>query len=332
MTAGLFQNLCSMTTPRIVRAVVAMLLFTATGFAQDAPDSSLGALESHPHDPIVVRSRPVIERLPVSVVEPTDIQTTPGGDLLIADRKAQTVIRLSETGESSIVSRDHAGVHRLHTDRDDNVFVLSVSGNSSQIEQITPEGKHVPLCSLPFAAVAFTRDSVGEMIVARSNGDLWRVTSENAVSRFARLRTGVIDMALSSTEQLELLTAGGRVLLVTADGQVNAEKYAPTNATRLFALPEGNLATLCPSAGTRPLIARVSLEPVTSPAVFAYVPVGTVSVAFDTLGNLSLANPDLRAVTQVTSRFRVPCPHCSREVDMIFSTDAPAATGRTRSF
>jgi hypothetical protein len=62
----------------------------------------------------------------------------------------------------------------------------------------------------------------------------------------------------------------------------------------------------------------------------AFVPEGTRAAGFDSLGNLLLANPDLRAITRVTSRFQVPCPHCRQPTLMIF--DAEARTERSGSF
>ena len=60
-----------------------------SGAASAAGDqSSLTALTTHRHDPIVVRSKPVIERLPVKVIQPVDLKVSADGRILVADAQA----------------------------------------------------------------------------------------------------------------------------------------------------------------------------------------------------------------------------------------------------
>jgi hypothetical protein len=62
----------------------------------------------------------------------------------------------------------------------------------------------------------------------------------------------------------------------------------------------------------------------------ALVPEGTEAAGMDRLGNFCLANPDLRAVTKVTSRFMIPCPHCGQQTLMIFDPAAAAEDAGSR--
>ena len=56
----------------------------------------LNELAVHPHAPLVVRSRPVIERLPVQVIEPVDLQVGHSGHIYVADAGAQCQLKQAE--------------------------------------------------------------------------------------------------------------------------------------------------------------------------------------------------------------------------------------------
>lgn len=161
----------------------------------------------------------------------------------------------------------------------------------------------------------------------------WQWTGRRLTSPCASEK--IVDVTLNTADQPHALLQSGRVIYLGLDGSSATAGYAPAAATRLFQLPEGQLAVLHQSGEERPMVRKVArtMQDLSAPA-FAQVPLGTIAVAFDRLGNLCLANPDLRAVTKVTSRFVVPCPHCGRSLTMIFSTD-PAEkpqAGHSRPF
>ena len=120
---------------------------------------------------------------------------------------------------------------------------------------------------------------------------------------------------------------------IPEEGQVVHSAFVEIGSTRLAALDDGSMLSLAASKDGRSRVLHVSREvdrPVTF-EVLATVPAGTRAVGFDSLGNLCLANADLRAVTKVTSHFEIPCPHCGKPTRMKFSSDVPAGAD-TRSF
>ena len=296
----------------------------------------LGAIANHDHDPIHVRSNPVIERLPVKVIEPVDLKLSSRGRIFVADRKAECVFRLDEYGGTSLPVRGLANIQRIHVDADECLFVLTSTGGESSLHQVTASGKHVVLVTFAFPATTFVRDLVGHVVVAAKNsGRLLSVSPEGVVAEHAVLPQPAVDLAINAGGQVEALMNSGHVATVTADGQTSLSGFAPIEATRLMTLADGSLLALAGIAGDRSQIVSVSRDE-DRPARFniiAHAPAGTRAVGFDAMGNLCLANPDLRAVTKVTSQFSIPCPHCGKPTRMIFSTDAePSEELTLRSF
>ncbi|MFM7164923.1 MAG: hypothetical protein ACKO3T_06710, partial [Planctomycetaceae bacterium] len=93
-----------------------------SGAASD--QGSLNALVTHRHEPIVVRSKPVIERLPVKVIQPVDLQVSSDGRIFVADAQAGCVFRLDPDGQVSLAARDLAGIRRIRLDADGSLYVL----------------------------------------------------------------------------------------------------------------------------------------------------------------------------------------------------------------
>jgi hypothetical protein len=314
---------------------VVLLAFTSVScvvVADEPYSAGLGAVGQHDHAPIVVRSRPVIERLPVQVIAPSDICDGNNGVLFIADRTARVVFRLTSDGSVSLAMRDEQGICRICCDSDNNLFVLSATAGSSRITQVTPTGKMIRICTLPFAAIAFARNEAGLLFVGSASGEIASVSVDGVVSKLAQLRREIVDLTLSSSDQLHVLTGNREICFVSLDGVVQPVGFGQPTALRLFALPHGGLAVLCPNPGGQPAITELQKNREDAIVEFARVPTGTVAVSFDRLGNLSLANPDLRAVTRVTSRFTVPCPHCGKAVDMVLSNSPPSSDADRRSF
>ncbi len=95
---------------------------------------------SHRHDPIVVRSKPVIERLPVSVIDPVDVTVSRSGSIYVADAKAETVFRIASDGLVDTPLREATGLTRLCLDQDNHLYVLLRESRNSRILQVTPTG------------------------------------------------------------------------------------------------------------------------------------------------------------------------------------------------
>lgn len=302
--------------------------------AEDSP--VLGAVREHEHAPIVVPSMPVIERLPVKVIEPIDLKVGKSGSVLVADRAAQCVFRLNRDGEVSLPIADVSHLQRIQIDADDNLYILTSDAHESQIQMVTPIGTCIVLYDLNFAATSFVRDRTGQFIVAESSKSrIWEISTTGDVTELTQISQPVSDIVLNAGGQAEVLLESGDIVHVSAAGVVTRTGYAPSGSSRLMLLPDGSLLAIAgPLNGHAELVypTRGNLRP-TEFRRYAIVPQGTQAVGFDSLGNLVLANPDLRAITKVTSHFQVPCPHCGRLTEMHLKRDAEALiNNHSRSF
>lgn len=312
-----------------------LLVSPVDGFADES--NTLGTIANHDHSPIQVRSKPVIERLPVKVIEPIDVKLSNDGLIFVADRAAACVFRLDEHGSVSIMIDQLPDIQRIHVDADNSLYVLTSTGGESSLHQITMAGQHVVLERFSFAATAFVRDSVGQFILSvRNSGRLVSLSADGVVSNLTELTLPATDLVYNAGGQLEVLLGSGHLVRVDADGKATPTGFAPPGSTRLTSLEDGSLLALAGSAAGRSQVVYVSRDVEERPEQFevsARVPAGTAAVGFDSLGNLCLANPDLRAVTRVTSQFLIPCPHCGRPTRMIFNADAEPGTDKdSRSF
>lgn len=301
----------------------------------DVPEQTgLGTLTVHDHAPIRIHSSPVVERLGVRVIEPVDLCVSDSGSICVADAGARCVFRVLKDGRVELAAKDMDGIRRIAIDGDDNLFILTATEGSGNIFQITPAGYSVQLHTIAFRPAGFTRDRIGGFVVASAvDGRCVSVGSDGSQQELARLSETAVDIELNSADQPHALLPSGKVILLGLDGTSRTVGFAPAGSRRLLQLPEGRLAVLHAEADQRPVIRMLADEVRDVAPVFAQVPFGTTSVGFDSLGNLCLANPDLRAVTKVTSRFVVPCPHCGRSLKMIFSTEkVETETAARRAF
>lgn len=294
------------------------------------PGGDLNELSVHPHAPLVVRSRPVIERLPVQVIEPVDLQVAQSGHIYVADSQAQCIFRLDSFSRVSLHSRDLVGLRRICLDSDESVYALTASTGECSIHQITPEGRRLLLHTLPFPADSFARQGTTDWLAA-VGGNIWSINSNADRSLIFRSPVAVLDLCTDAGGGIAALLADGQVLKIGASGNVQIAGYAPGSPQRLICQPDGKLVVLAQATietgGVaaplpRGLYPLSTTAPATEPNAIAHLPEGTQAAGFDSLGNLCLANPQLRAVTKVTSRFRIPCPHCRESVLMIFDANA----------
>jgi hypothetical protein len=299
----------------------------------------LNALSTHRHDPIVVRSKPVIERLPVKVLQPVDLQVSARGQIFVADAQAACVFRLDSHGQVSLAVRDLPGISRIQLDRDGGLYVLTVVGAESHLYQATPEGLTVHLHTLRFPAIAFTRNSIGEFFVGQRQ-QLWKIGTDGQQTCITQLPSALLDLGSNPAESAVALLQNGLVCQVSADGVLAVSGQAQAGSLRLLPGIGGRFLTLARSAPQAPgesgesgesglalyHVADRSLikaDPVDGPTLLARVPSGTEAAGLDPLGNLCLANPDLKAVTKATTRFHIPCPHCGQQTLLIFDATAP---------
>lgn len=325
---------CSTATV-ITSLLLGGLAFVSTPAALADELPSLGTMTNHSHAPIHVRSKPVIERLPIKVIEPVDLVLSNTGHVFVADRKAACVFRLDEHGSVSMVKEHLHGIERIQTDDDGSLYILTSTGGESALHQVTVNGHYIAQ-TFPFPASAFVRDQVGNFVLAvKHSGRLVSVPVEGEPSNLVQLTQTALDLTLNAGEQLEALLPSGHIVRIEADGTVVPSGFAAMNSKRLASLKDGSLLSLAASATGRSQISRISRED-DRPDEFetvATVPAGTNAAGFDALGNLCLVNADLRAIIKVTSQFQIACPHCEKPTRLIFSPDPqPADEAESRSF
>ena len=148
----------------------------------------------------------------------------------------------------------------------------------------------------------------------------------------ARLREPFKDLVVDSFGTAIVLLRSGKVMSVFASETDDVEGYLPPTTTRIAIDPNSRIVGLATSEAGRYVLLRPGQKP-GDYQQFGGTPQGTSAFAFDRLGNVTMANPDLRAITRVTSHFRIPCPHCGQQVELLFSPDAPLpALENQRSF
>jgi len=317
----------------LTRCAFTLLLCGATSQA-DAQESSLNTIADHSHQPITVRSKPVIERLPVKVVRPIDLAITSGNQILVADSGAECIFQLEPNGTVALRAQKLADIKRICVDADDSVYVLTSTPGESRIHQITPDGKQTVLHQLAAPATCFARLPNGDFAVA---GDKLFLASFDAAPRLLReLNQPAVDMTLHSGGGAELLFGSGVVMSLASSGELNFRGTVLPASHRLVSLPDGRLAGLAADGlqktglfALMPENLSSDAQPVDQNKAVAHVPHGTLAVGFDQLGNLALANPDLRAITKVTSHFEVPCPHCGKPTRLNMVPADPAGSDTT---
>lgn len=314
----------------VLMALIACCSITTSASAQEqARDAVQHADADHQHAPIFVRSRPVIERLPVQVVRPVDVSISEFGDTLIADATANVLFRISSAGDTSILVRDLPGLNRAVDSPSLGVRLLTAVGSSGRVIAVTDSGHQSTIVELPFLPAGLGTDSAGRLWTTNAaNGDVVLCDSDGGFRTVVRLSERGRDVTSDDLGAVVLLQSG-KLVSVTAGGATKSMGFVPASATRIRSLKDGSLVALASDDSGRSMLVRPGAES-DSWTIFASAPAGTSAFAFDRLGNLTLANPQLRAVTRVTSHFELACPHCGQPVPMIFSMDVPAPQQQAR--
>ncbi|MFO0427766.1 MAG: hypothetical protein ACK526_14465 [Planctomyces sp.] len=332
-------------------ALTALLCLTSVAFAGEPAEDRSAPNASHPHTPIVVRSKPVIERIPLAVIDPVDVRYSAEGYLYIADRRGGIVFRIRPTGRTEIIAEGLDGILRIAIAADESLYVLTGTPGSGRILQYLPNGESAEVGTVNFAPAGFGIDSTGTLLVSSAqSGIVEAIESDGTHRLFASLEGRSKDLLISSDEQPYVLLHSGQVVRLRADGSAENVGTTVTGASRLMQISPQETGVLHQHSTERPrisLLARRTSSPGASPdlvgdspkstdnpEVVLQVPNGTAAAAFDAMGNVVLVNPEIRAVTRVTKCLMVPCPHCGEKVPLIFS-DEPDRTdklGRERSF
>lgn len=293
----------------------------------------LAAQQTHLHKPLIVRSRPVIERVPVQVIRPADVLVNSLKETLVADSAAGMLFRIGPLGTVHTLGRDLKNIERVADSPQLGVYALIREENSGRITNFTDSGLQMDVAYLNFVPVGLAVDAGGNLFTADNRrGRIFRISTDGQQQQFAVTAEPVRDLMVEPSGHVIALLASGRVISVSAGHTTALIGYVSPMATRLEWHTDGRILALVPGVtGRSQLVCPTADREATDQ--FASVPRGTSAFAVDSLGNLVLANPDLRAVTRVNSRFQVPCPHCGESLPMILSPTAPPAEPqRQRSF
>ncbi|MCA9036056.1 MAG: hypothetical protein KDA91_13050 [Planctomycetaceae bacterium] len=336
---------------RFITLQVAILLSAISQgtVADEFAESGFGALEQHDHQPILVPSRPVIERIPISVIRPVDIKVAPDGAIYVADSDSESVFRMLPDRTVELAATGLSGLCRLSIDDAGTTLALTATAQPSSatqdsrdrqatadtrgtIVQLTRSGVFVTLHSIPFRPVGFCRSTTGKIAVV--GGASCRLGIFDSLGDFRELPglpEPAMDVALNGADQFYVLLQSGRVVRIASNDVLQTVGFAPAASSRLYRMPEGRIAVLSFDQ-SRDVIREITMHADESGPVLAAIPEGTSAVAFDRLGNMSLCNPNLRAVTRVTSTFMVDCPHCEKPIKMILSPNRLHEPQKSRSF
>lgn len=283
------------------------------------------------HQPILVRSRPVIERLPLKVIDPADVAITEFGATLVAERQAGIVFLLTEDGQTSVLTQNQKGLSRVANSNVTGIHTLCSRKSSSTIYRITDSGFASEMTELPFQATGLAAGEAGGIWTTNSStAEIIFINAAGQRKVVKRLNERIVDIT-ADDQGSYVLTQTGEIISVGSDGSSLRVGYVSPSARRIQLRPDHQVVALTKSADGSSDLQEPQTEEGNGKQV-ARVPSGTQAFAFDSLGNLTLANHDLRALTRVTSHFMVPCPHCGQLVPMTLSTDAPAPAAKRRSF
>jgi len=289
--------------------------------------------EKHSHAPLMVRSRPVIERLPLKVIDPVDVVATETDHLFVADRGGSIVFRIDREHRVDAVAKKITDLSRVAVHRS-GIYCLTSNGRSGSVVQLTETGYRSEPIYLNFAPAGLAVNDIGDLYVGNSQrAEILRLRfrEEQWERQAVQVSTAVRDVRAEPSGRIVALLEGGKVVSLSNADQVRDEGWVPKSSSRLAIHPEDGILAVGLEDILRPFLYRLTANPRQS-VRYAALPEGTVAVSFDRLGNLASANPDLRAITKVTSRFEVMCPHCGQPTLMILSPNAPVAPSKRRSF
>ncbi|MCA9066833.1 MAG: hypothetical protein KDA96_27390, partial [Planctomycetaceae bacterium] len=192
----------------------------------DAAPLDLGALTHHPHDDIVVRSRPVIERLSVNVVEPVDLCVTHDARVFVADRRLETVFRL-DPDAVHIAGSGLSGLMRVQSDFAGNVYALCGVSGEGRVVQMTSSGYVATIASFDFRPAGFHLTTPGRLVVAAYDGRVFELGEDDQPVLKATLAERIRDVAATAALGTIVLTESGRVVLLQSGDGASVMGYAP---------------------------------------------------------------------------------------------------------
>ena len=272
---------------------------------------------------VYLREQPHISRVPLKVVDPVDVTIAKGGDTYVADRVGEVIFRVDAWGDVSLIGEDLAGLSRVSRSAF-GTFALLASRGSGEIVQLSNNGFRSGT-HLPFRPAGLAIDGGGVAYVTKAaSGELYRLDPDGGLKQVTSVSEPTLDLAINSLGTVYMLLRSGKVVTVFPDGQSKEVKgYLPEATTRIAIEPNsGDIVGLAKDVDEKSALYRAT-KTHDEVVRFASVVRGTSAFAFDKLGNLTLASPDLRAITQVKTHFRVPSPETGEPFLLILSPNAP---------
>lgn len=288
--------------------------------------------DDHAHEPLLVRSGPVIERVPLKVIHPVDLAVNEFDETFVADSVGKSLFRVSSDGDVSLLADDIENLSRVAFSKMGGIFALQATPRSARILRIDNNGTQSEFAHLRFTPTGLAADRFGNLWTANAKaGTVYRYSAEGDVDVSVDVGSQVIDLDVNSTGNAVVLLASGRVLNVFLDGTTTTAGFLPRDTQRIQLEPDGNLVGLVTEESGTSTLYRLGQSANDIPR-FGRCIRGTTAFAFDRLGNLTAGSGDLRAITKMTSHFEVPCPHCGENVPMTFSKTAPGPQPKRHSF
>ena len=280
----------------------------------------------HRHDPIDVDARPIVSRLPVLLVQPRRIVTTPEGVLFVADWGAGAVLRIARDGRVTVVAEGLDEPAGLALDSAGNLYVSTNAGgmtNAGAIVRISPMGEQSVVASGLTGPTALAVDAMDHLYVASFSDETISVVGmDGTVMVVAENVPSPAGMAFDETGTLFVVSSTeGTVSAVSPVGELTVVArglLVPSDATFDS---HGHLIVAGYAAGELTYVDRKG-----GLRTYALVPKGTVAAAFDRDGNVLLANWDESLLLKVTTELSVPCPHCEKRIRLRFRPRANKQT------
>lgn len=294
---------------------LALLLAVAAPAVAEGP-SKQPETALHRHAPLEIKSRPIVSKYSLSLIQPRRVLAQADGTLYVADWAAGMVFRISPGRKVRIVAEDLNEPSSLAMDSERNLFVSTYGQGMTKegtIVRIAHEDGMRSVVAVGLtapSAIAF--DAQDNLYVASfldntisrvgmSGGLITYAANVPAVSAILFDERGDL-LALSSTE--------GAVYRISSDmGAMKRIAGGLSAPSDMLLHPEGHLIVVDFGRGR-----LVHVDEKGRLKTFAVVPRGTVSAAFDGQANLIVANWDNHNLLKITTNLTVKCPHCGRDI------------------
>jgi len=306
-----------LTTPLAVSLTVALAGAAKRAAAQEtAGNPAWSSDRAHRHDPIDIDSRPLVSKISISLVRPRRVLWDEDGTMYVADWAAGTVLRISPKGDSTVLAEELNQPSGLARDGMGNLYVTTFAQGLSKegsVVRIGMDGMKTLVAVGMSGPSAVALDLDDNLYVASyTENSIVRITTEGEATTFVADIPGPSALQFDAAGNLLVLSSSqGAVYRITPMGEVVQWADGLTAPSDLLLHPGGHVVVV--DFGRRRLVHITAKGKV---RLFALVPQGTVAAAFDSRGNLVLANGDDHSLLKITSKLSIECPHCHQPIPL----------------